>query len=307
MNCTKFKGIFTALITPFTADGQELDLKAFRNLVDWQIDQGIHGLVPCGTTGETPVLSDDEYKSIIDTCIDVANKRVPIIVGAGSNNTNKSIAMAEYAKNKGADAILVVAPYYNKPTQQGILAHYKSIASATDLPLITYNIPGRSVINIEPNTLKELSKVDHIIGVKDATGDLTRPTQTRLQCGADFLQLSGEDATIAGYLAQGGHGSISVSSNIAPKLYRAMYDAWEQKDITTFEMIRDRLHPLAEAMFIEASPAPVKFGLSTLGLCESSVRLPLVQCSDLTQKIIKDTLNDLELAQETMNRQAHGG
>jgi 4-hydroxy-tetrahydrodipicolinate synthase len=279
MKNQQFQGIFTALVTPFSDDGQSIDINAFSNLVEWQIDQGIHGLVPCGTTGETPVLSDDEYKQVVKLCIEVANGRVPVIVGAGSNNTSKSVEMAKHAQDSGADAILVVAPYYNKPSQDGMIKHFSTIAEATSLPLITYNIPGRSIVDMTQDTLATLSQIDNIIGVKDATGDLARPTSTRKDCGTDFIQLSGEDATIAGFLAQGGHGAISVSSNVAPALYRSFYDAWITQDIETFSKLRDQLHPLTEAMFTETSPAPVKYALSQMDMCQNVLRSPLIECS----------------------------
>lgn len=293
MNTANFKGILTALITPFK--GGELDLPAFRNLVEWQIDQGICGLVPCGTTGESPTLSDDEHKKVVEACIDVAAKRVPVIVGAGSNNTAKAASLARHARDKGADGVLVVAPYYNKPTQAGLIAHYKAVSEAAALPTIVYNIPGRSIVNITPATMKELAAMPYIAGVKDATGDLTRPTTTRMDCGADFLQLSGEDATTAGFLAQGGHGAISVTSNLAPADCVALYDAWEANDMIRFAAIRDRLHPLHQALFAETSPAPVKYALSKLGFGSDELRLPLVPASGETRAMLDGLMARLNL------------
>lgn len=279
MNGTIFKGIFTALVTPFSQGGQSVDMKAFTALVERQIAQGIHGLVPCGTTGETPTLNYEEYQALIKRCVEIADGQVPVIAGAGSNITHKSAAMADYARQVGADGVLVVTPYYNKPTQEGIYTHCRAVAEAAQIPTFVYNIPGRCIVNIEPATLRRLAELPLITGIKDSTGDLTRPTQTRLSCGADFIQLSGEDATIPAFLAQGGHGAISVSSNIAPAAYAGLYDAWMAGDMAHFTILRDRLHPLADAMFLESSPAPVKFALSHLGLCADSLRLPLLACS----------------------------
>jgi 4-hydroxy-tetrahydrodipicolinate synthase len=290
-----FKGIFTALITPFSEDGNDVDLHKFKQFVEWQIDQGIHGLVPCGTTGETPVLNDDEYKSIVTNCIETAKGQCPIIVGAGANNTSKSVAMAEFAYEQGADAILVVSPYYNKPSQDGLYAHFETVAKSSKLPVIVYNIPGRSVVDIAPETMKKLSQIPNIIGVKDATGDLTRVTKTRLDCGENFTQLSGEDATIAGYLAQGGHGAISVLSNCAPKALVHMYEAYQNKDMDSFGNIRDSLFPLAEHLFMEPSPAPVKFILSQLGFTPNNLRLPLLPITQDLENILNSDIERLSL------------
>lgn len=295
MNNNIFKGIFTALITPFNEDASEVDLNAFSQFVEWQIAQGIHGLVPCGTTGETPVLSDDEYKTVVKRCINIAKGNCPVIVGAGSNNTAKSVAMANYARECGADGILVVSPYYNKPSQEGLFMHFETVAKAAQLPVIVYNIPGRSVVNIAPETMQRLSKVPNIIGVKDATGDLTCPTRTRLDCGVDFVQLSGEDATVAGYLAQGGHGAISVLSNSAPSALVALYDSYTSKNMTRFNELRDTLFPLAENLFKEPSPAPVKYILSKLGLCNNNLRLPLLPISSTLADILDQDIERLNL------------
>lgn len=301
MNNNIFKGIFTALITPFSEDGSEVDLKGFNAFVEWQIEQGISGLVPCGTTGETPVLSDDEYKSLVTNCIEQAKGRCPVIVGAGANNTAKSVAMAEFAKEKGADAVLVVSPYYNKPSQKGLYAHFEAVAEAAKLPVIVYNIPGRSVVNIAPETMAEISKIPNIIGVKDATGDLTRVTKTRLDCGEDFIQLSGEDASVSGYLAQGGHGAISVLSNCAPRALVDMYEAYQNKDMARFDSLRDALFPLAEHLFMEPSPAPVKYVLSQLGFCRNNLRLPLLPVSAQLEHILNDDIARLNLNSTTVN------
>ncbi len=293
MNTKNFKGILTALITPFKNGA--LDIASFDTLVEWQIEQGIHGLVPCGTTGESPVLTDDEHKIIVERCIAIAKGRVPVIAGAGSNNTAKSVAMGEHARKAGADGILVVAPYYNKPTQNGMIAHFSTVSEAAALPTIVYNIPGRSVVNITPATMKALAALPYIAGVKDATGDLTRPTTTRLDCGDGFIQLSGEDATTAGFLAQGGHGAISVTSNIAPAACAEVYNAWMAKDFTRFDAVRDMLHPLHQTLFSETSPSPIKFGMSRMGLCRNELRLPLLPASPETEVALAALLDTLSL------------
>ena len=268
-----FSGSFTALITPFR-DGK-VDEKAFQAFVEWQIQEGTNGLVPVGTTGESPTLSHVEHKRVVELCIEVAKGRVPIVAGAGSNSTAEAIDLTRHAKKAGADAALIVTPYYNKPTQEGLFRHYEAIAAAVDIPIIIYNIPGRSVVDMSVDTMARLAKIDNIVGVKDATADLARPLATRVAIGADFCQFSGEDATIGGFLAQGGHGCISVTSNVAPRLCADLHKAWKSRDLDRFGEIRDRLMPLHSAMFCESSPGPVKYAASLLGKCSDETRLPL--------------------------------
>nr|WP_321525216.1 4-hydroxy-tetrahydrodipicolinate synthase [uncultured Cohaesibacter sp.] len=274
-----FKGSCTALITPFNEGG--VDYKAFESFVDWQINEGTHGLVPVGTTGESPTLSHDEHKKVVESCVKVANKRVPVLAGAGSNSTLEAIDLAQFAEKAGADGVLVVTPYYNKPCQNGLYEHFKAVASAISIPLVIYNIPPRSVIDMSVETMARLYEdCPNIVGVKDATGDLVRVTRQRLAMGKDFIQLSGEDATALGFNAQGGHGCISVTANVAPKLCSqfqtaCMNGAWDK----ALEL-HDLLSPLHRAMFLQPNPAGAKYGLSRLGKIENIVRLPLMAATD---------------------------
>ncbi len=287
-----FTGSFVALTTPFK-DGK-FDKGAFEKIVSWHLEEGTHGLVPCGTTGETPVLSLDEYASIISTCSKLSAGKIPVIAGAGANDTNKAIKLAKTAEENGADALLIVSPYYNKPTQAGLLAHYGKIADNCDLPIILYNVPARTGGTIEVETVIELAnRYENIIGIKDATSDLTRPIAIRRALGESFCLLSGEDATIGAYLGQGGDGCISVSANVAPKLCASLHEAWQNGDIEKFSEIRDMLLPLHEAMFLETSPAPAKYALSKLGFCQNELRLPLVSISDKAERKIDNILNEL--------------
>lgn len=288
-----FKGSITALVTPFR-DGS-VDEKAFQEFVAWQIAEGSHGVVPCGTTGESPTLSHDEHKRVVELCVEVSKGKVPVIAGTGSNSTDEAIALTRHAKKAGADAALVVAPYYNKPSQEGLFRHYEAIAKAVDLPIVVYNIPGRSVVNISVETFARLAKLPGIVGVKDATADLARPLQMRVAVGPEFCQLSGEDATATAFLAQGGVGCISVTSNVAPKLCAQMHEAWAKGDLETCFAIRDRLMPLHDAMFCETSPAPVKYAASLLGKCDPTVRLPLVEASDAARQKVRAAMTQLGL------------
>lgn len=288
-----FKGSITALITPFR--NGRVDEKAFQDLVEWQIKEGTHGLVPCGTTGESPTLSHDEHRRVIELCIEVNKGRIPVIAGTGSNSTEEAIQLTRHAKEAGADAALVVAPYYNKPTQEGLFRHYEAIAKSVDIPIIVYNIPGRSVINISVETFERLAKIPTIVGVKDATADLARPLQIRLAVGEKFCQLSGEDATATAFLAQGGVGCISVTSNVAPKLCSQMQEAWANGDLKTCFELRDRLMLLHDVMFIETNPAPAKYAASLLGKCTPDVRLPLVELSDAGKKKIEAAMHAAKL------------
>lgn len=283
-----FKGSITALITPFK--NNEIDWKKFESFVEWQIEQGSDGLVPCGTTGESPTLSHDEHKAVINRCIEITAGRVPVIAGTGSNNTHEALDLTQEAKDSGADAALVVTPYYNKPTQDGLYAHYKALNDQVDIPVIIYNIPGRSVVDMSIETMARLAELPRIIGVKDATADLARPLELRNKVGNDFCQLSGEDATATAFLAQGGHGCISVSANVAPSLCARMHKAWREGNIEEMERCRDTLAPLHKAMFVESSPAPVKYAASALGLCSDEVRLPLLPASASCRAVVDKAL-----------------
>ncbi len=283
-----FKGSFTALITPFR--NGKVDDKAYQALCDWQLREGTHGLVPCGTTGESPTLSHEEQMHVTELCIAVAKGRAPVIAGTGSNSTDEAIGLTRHAKKAGADAALMVTPYYNKPTQEGMYRHFKAVADAVDLPIIIYNIPGRSVVNMTTETMARLAEHRNIVGVKDATADLVRPVKTRLAIGPDFCQLSGEDATVVPFLAQGGHGCISVSSNVAPRLCADLHNAWQKGDMKTVARLNDRLMPLHDAIFIEASPGPVKYAAGLLGLCSDELRLPLCEIAESSKKAVRDAL-----------------
>ncbi|SFR15257.1 4-hydroxy-tetrahydrodipicolinate synthase [Poseidonocella sedimentorum] len=275
-----FRGSLPALVTPFK-DG-ELDLATLKRLVDWHIDQGSRGLVPVGTTGESPTLTHEEHDRVVATVIDVAAGRVPVLAGAGSNSTREACRLVDAAKAAGAEGALVVSPYYNKPTQAGLIAHFTAAASR-GLPLIVYNIPGRSVVDISPQTMGELAKLDTIIGVKDATADLSRVGQQRITCGTDFIQLSGEDATAVGYNAQGGVGCISVTANVAPALCAQVQTATLAGDYATALELTDKLMPLHLAIFTEPGLVGVKYAMSRLGLCSEEVRLPLVPLTEPTR------------------------
>jgi len=284
-----FKGSCTALITPFR-DGA-VDYKAFESFVDWQITEGTHGLVPVGTTGESPTLSHDEHKKVVETCVKVANGRVPVIAGAGSNSTTEAIDLAKHAEKAGADGVLLVTPYYNKPCQDGLYLHFKAVADAISLPIIMYNIPPRSVIDMSVETMARLFEdCKNIVGVKDATADLTRVTRQRLAMGPDFIQLSGEDPTALGYNAQGGVGCISVSSNVAPRLCSRFQEACMEGDWVTALELHDLLSPLHRAMFLQPSPAGAKYALSLLGKIENEIRLPLIAAKEEVKAEIEDAM-----------------
>ena len=285
MSRPRFEGSFPALITPF-ANGK-VDEKAFQDLVEWQVAQGSHGLVPCGTTGESPTLSHEEDMRVTALCVEVAAGRVPVVAGTGSNNTEEAILLTRHAKECGADAALIVAPYYNKPTQEGLYQHYKAIHDAVEIPILIYNIPGRSIVDMSVDTMARLAELPNIVGVKDATADLARPSLTRNAIGSDFVQMSGEDATMIGFLAQGGHGCISVTANVAPRAGDDLHEAWQRGDIETAQRINERLMPLHKALFVESSPAGVKFAASLLGLCENRVRLPVVPVSADTETQVR--------------------
>ena len=279
------KGSNPALVTPFK--NGELDLVALKKLVEWQIAEGSHGLVPVGTTGESPTLSHEEHRRVIEEVVRIAAGRVPVIAGAGSNNTAEGIGLIQHAEKVGADAALVVTPYYNKPTQAGLVAHYTALHDCCSLPIIIYNIPGRSVVDMSPDTMGQLAKLPRIIGVKDATGKIERVSMQRASCGADFIQLSGEDATALGFNAHGGVGCISVTANVAPRLCAEFQEATLAGDYAKALEYQDRLMPLHEAIFIEPGLVGAKYGLSLLGLCSEEVRLPLVTLTEGTKARIK--------------------
>jgi 4-hydroxy-tetrahydrodipicolinate synthase len=284
------RGSLTALVTPFQKDGR-LDEKAFRAFVDWQIAEGTTGLVPVGTTGESPTLSHEEHRSVVKTCVEVAKGRVPVVAGAGSNNTEEAVGLVKYAESVGADAVLVVTPYYNKPTQRGLYAHYAAVAKATSLPIIIYNIPPRSVIDMAPETMGRLAHdFKNIAGVKDATGKVERVSEQRMTCGKDFIQLSGEDASALGFNAHGGVGAISVTSNVAPRLCAEFQEASLNGDKEKALELQDRLMPLHKALFIEPGVSGAKYALSRLGKVENVLRSPLMTVEDLTAEKIDAAL-----------------
>ena len=283
-----FKGSIVALITPFE-DG-EVDETALRKLVDWHVEQGTHGIVPCGTTGESPTLSHDEHKRVVEIVIEQSDGRLPIIAGAGSNSTREAIDFTEHAKEAGADGVLHVTGYYNKPSQEGIYQHFKAINDAVDLPIIVYNIPPRAVVDILPDTMARIATLTNVVGVKDATADLTRPSKEQMLIDGDWCQLSGEDGTALGYMAHGGDGCISVSANVAPRLCSEFQEACMAGDYKTALEYQDRLMPLHVALFLEPSPGGVKHAANVLGLCPGELRLPLVPPSEGTKKKVEGAL-----------------
>ena len=288
-----FKGSITALITPLK--NGEIDEKAFQDFIEWQINQGSHGLVPCGTTGESPTLTHQEHERVIDLCVEAANKRVPVIAGTGSNSTDEAISLTNFSKESGANAALVVTPYYNKPTQEGLYQHFKAINDSCDLPIIIYNIPGRSVVDVNIETMTKLAKLKNIIGVKDSSNDLTRPLLTAKNIDKNFCQISGEDGTIVPFLSQGGQGCISVTANIAPKMCSDLHRAWQKGNLKKVQSINSLLFPLHNALFLETSPGPVKYAASLLKICSNELRLPLVSISSNTKKEIKTVLTNLKI------------
>lgn len=288
-----FKGSYTALITPFR--NGDVDENALTRIIEWQIAEGTHGLVPVGTTGESPTLDFDEHKRVIALSVEAAKKRVPVIAGTGSNSTDEAIDLSQYAEKAGADGVLIVTPYYNKPTQEGLYQHFKAINDAIHIPIIIYNIPGRSIVDMSVQTMARLSELKNIVGLKDATANLARPSQQRLACGEKFCQLSGEDATALGFMAHGGRGVISVASNVAPRLVSEMQNACLAGDYKTALKYQDRLMPLFDVMFIETNPAPAKYAVSRLGLCTADMRLPMVPLSEESKKAIDAVLGRMGL------------
>ncbi|MDW3117889.1 MAG: 4-hydroxy-tetrahydrodipicolinate synthase [Roseovarius pacificus] len=283
-----FKGSFPALVTPFK--NGELDLDTLKKLVEWHIGEGSKGLVPVGTTGESPTLTHEEHETVVEEVVRAVNGRIPVIAGAGSNNTLESIRFMQHAQKVGADAALVVTPYYNKPTQAGLIAHFTALHDCCDLPIVIYNIPGRSVIDMTPETMGQLAKLPRIIGVKDATGDLARVSLQRMTCGKDFIQISGEDATAHGFNAQGGVGVISVTANVAPKLVSQVQEATLEGDYARALDLQDRLMPLHKAIFTEPGLVGAKYAMSRLELCSEEVRSPLVGLTDATKALIDDAM-----------------
>jgi 4-hydroxy-tetrahydrodipicolinate synthase len=283
-----FRGSFTALVTPFKNGG--LDERAFRDLVEWQIAEGTDGLVPVGTTGESPTLSHDEHHKVVEWCIDQARGRVPVIAGAGSNSTAEAIDLSKHAEKAGANAVLIVTPYYNKPTQDGLYRHYKAINDAINIPIIIYNIPPRSVIDMSVETMARLAELKNIAGVKDATAKLDRVSLQRQACGEDFIQLSGEDGTALGFNAHGGQGCISVTSNVAPRLCAEFQDACLAGDYKKALKLQDRLMPLHANLFIESNPAPAKYALSLLGKCSEHCRLPLAPLGEKSKTAVREAM-----------------
>ncbi|KAB2912161.1 MAG: 4-hydroxy-tetrahydrodipicolinate synthase [Hyphomicrobiaceae bacterium] len=291
-----FRGSFTALVTPFK--GGKVDEKSFQRLVEWQIAEGTHGLVPVGTTGESPTLSHDEHKEVVELCIKFAKKRVPIIAGAGSNSTDEAIDFTRHAKKAGADAVLHSTGYYNKPTQEGLYRHFKAISDAVDIPIIIYNVPVRTIVDISVATMARCFELKNVVGVKDATANVARASQQRLACGKDFNQLSGEDATALGFMAHGGHGCISVTSNVAPRQCADFQNACLAGNFAAALEIQDKLMPLHDALFVETNPAPVKYAAWRLGVIASpECRLPLAPVTDTTKKVVDDALARAGLVQ----------
>jgi 4-hydroxy-tetrahydrodipicolinate synthase len=290
-----FKGSITALITPFK-NGQ-LDEDALRRLVDWQIAEGTHGLVPTGTTGESPTLNFDEHKRVIDITIEVARGRVPVIAGTGSNATDEAIDLSRHAEKSGADGVLIVNPYYNKPTQDGLYAHFKAINDAIGIPIVIYNIPSRTNVDMSVATMARIFELKNVVGVKDATANLARVSQQRAAMGPEFIQLSGEDATALGFMAHGGHGCISVASNVAPRLCAEFENTLMKGDFAAARKMQDRLLPLFDALFVETNPGPVKYAASRLGLCAAEMRLPMVPISEAAKKVVDAALAKVGLLQ----------
>lgn len=284
----RIKGSNTALVTPFK-EGQ-VDTLAFQDFIEWQIESGTHGLVPCGTTGESPTLTDSEHKHVIALAVEAANGRVPVIAGAGSNETRVSIAYCQHAKALGADAAMVVTPYYNKPNQEGLFQHFKAISEAVDIPLIVYNVPSRSVVDISNETMGRLARLPNVIGCKDATGDISRVSGLIDRCGEDFIQLSGDDPTSLGHAVHGGHGAISVGSNIAPKQYAEFHNALLEKDFVKAQTLNHALDRLHKDLFLDPSPAPTKYALTLLGRMEASVRLPMTLCREETKVTVQTAM-----------------
>jgi 4-hydroxy-tetrahydrodipicolinate synthase len=293
MRQPRFHGVLPALITPFR-DGA-VDEEGFIRLIERQIAGGVHGLVPAGTTGESATLSHDEHRRVVELCVKTTAGRVPVIAGAGSNSTEEAIELTRHAKAVGADAVLMVTGYYNRPSQEGIYRHYAAVDAAVDMPVLVYNVPGRAVVDVSNDTLERLAKLPNIIGIKDATADVARVSLQRLVCGDDWVLLSGDDPTALGYIAHGGHGCISVTANVAPEACATFFNACLAGDFATARTLQDRLIRLHKALFLDASPAPTKFALAHLGLCSEEARLPIAPCADAVKPAILDAMRDAGL------------
>lgn len=291
-----FSGIYTALITPFS-NGQ-LDEKTFQSFVEWQVSEGVHGVVPCGTTGESPTLSYEEHNRVVSLCVEAAKGRVKVMAGTGANSTDEAIMLTKHARKAGADAALIVAPYYNKPTQEGIYQHYKAIASAVDIPIILYNVPGRSVVNISDETIERLAKIPNIVGIKDATGDLARVCTLRARVGDAFQQISGEDMTAVAFNVQGGIGCISVSSNVAPRQCAEVQNLTLKGKYKEAFALHEKLVPLHDAMFCETSPAPVKYAAHLLGKCALELRLPMLPPTEASRARVREAMHKAGILKE---------
>ena len=287
------KGSIPAIITPFSKG--EVDFDSFAKLLKWQIKEGISGVTVCGTTGESPTLTHDEHMQLVEFAVKVSGKKIPVIAGTGSNSTKEAIEFTKHAYKSGADYGLVVTPYYNKPNQKGLINHFKKIAKVTPLKQIIYNIPGRSIVDLSYDSFKELNKISNIVGIKDASNDLSRPLVMRTFMKKNFNYISGEDGTIAGYLAQGGHGCISVTANVAPRLTSKLHYFWQTKNYKQFDLINLKLAPLSRVLFSEPSPTPSKYALSLMGKCKADVREPLFELSLETKKQVRKVLKDLKL------------
>ncbi|MEO8756227.1 MAG: 4-hydroxy-tetrahydrodipicolinate synthase [Devosia sp.] len=284
------RGSITALLTPFI-DGS-VDEKAFAAFVDWQIKQGSHGLVPMGTTGESPTVSHEEHHRIIEICVEIADRRVPVVAGAGSNSTDEAVSLTRFAEDIGADAVLSVVPYYNKPTQEGLFQHFSAVARATSLPVVLYSVPGRTVVDLTVDTIARLRDAHaNIVGIKDATASMEKISLTRAKLGPEFVLLSGEDMTALGFMAHGGHGCISVTSNVAPKLSAQFQNACMQGNYTAALMLQDKLVPLHKALFLENNPGGIKYAVSKLGLCRNEFRLPVVPITEANERAIDNALS----------------
>jgi 4-hydroxy-tetrahydrodipicolinate synthase len=295
-----FRGSITALLTPF--ENGKVAEKTFQELVNRQVEQGSQGVVPCGTTGESPTLNHPEHRRVTELCIEAVGGRVPVIAGAGSNSTEEAASLTRHAHHAGADAALVVTPYYNKPTQEGLYKHFEAVAASADLPIIIYNIPGRSVVNMSVETMARLARIPNIVGVKDATADLTRPLLERRAIEGDFCLLSGEDGTALAYLANGGDGCISVTANLAPALCAEMHKAWQAGNAARALELHETLMPLHTALFVETSPAPLKCAASLLGLCSGDLRLPLVEVTEATREKVRAALEAAGLLSEDVQQ-----
>jgi 4-hydroxy-tetrahydrodipicolinate synthase len=288
MRQPRFHGVLPALITPFR-DGA-VDEEAFISLIERQIAGGVHGLVPAGTTGESATLSHDEHRRVVELCVKTTAGRVPVIAGAGSNSTKEAIELTRHAKAVGADAVLMVTGYYNRPSQEGVYLHYAAVDAAVDMPVLVYNVPGRAIIDVSNDTLERLAKLPNIVGIKDATADVARVSFQRLVCGDDWVLLSGDDPTALGYIAHGGHGCISVTANVAPAACATFFNACLAGDFATARTLQDRLIRLHKALFLDASPAPTKFALAHLGLCAEDTRLPVAPCAEAVKPAILEAM-----------------